>query len=415
MRLGKTLIAVRLCVEWQARRILIVAPLSVIGTWQRELAEEGLSGLVIDGKTPVGATFTVGGFLLVGYERLRLTPELASLPWDVVILDESTRIKNPKARITKLCIRGFRRARHRVILSGLPAPEGPLDYCTQFLFLNGEFCQASNYWQFRMKYFRQGWYDWRPYPKSIPVIREAVQRNAYVLSRTQAGIGSKKVYEVRNVPMNSEQLRLEKSIKQGFELGPDEQTVWSVVCANWLSRVAGGHGSKWKVVNPAKALEVKALLYGELSAESVLVFFRFNRELDLCWKTLGKPKWAARMTGETSPEDRSCIVRAFSSGEVRVILLQVKVGKFGLNLSRASTVIYYSNSYSMEDRHQSEDRIVHPAKTEPLLYIDLVSKGSIDEELLRSLREKRFSSRFFLQRTLSAYLERKGLSNVSVG
>jgi hypothetical protein len=77
------------------------------------------------------------------------------------------------------------------------------------------------------------------------------------------------------------------------------------------------------------------------------------------------------------------------------MLAQVKCGKFGLDWSVASTAIYYSNPYDMEDRAQSEDRIVSATKTEPVLYIDLITKDTIDEEVTEVLRDKNVTARSF--------------------
>jgi SNF2 family DNA or RNA helicase len=78
----------------------------------------------------------------------------------------------------------------------------------------------------------------------------------------------------------------------------------------------------------------------------------------------------------------------------------------GLDFSAASTAIYYSNSLNPEDRLQSEDRIVHPAKREPLLYIDLLTRGSVDEDIHLALQDKGAESKFFLSRVLRNFKER---------
>ena len=92
--------------------------------------------------------------------------------------------------------------------------------------------------------------------------------------------------------------------------------------------------------------------------------------------------------GKRPPEERNLWCQKFSKGEFRVLLVQLKCGKFGLDLSAASTAIYYSNGFSHEDRAQSEDRIEHPRKKEPLLFVDLLTKDSSDAKVLRMLKQK---------------------------
>ncbi len=76
-------------------------------------------------------------------------------------------------------------------------------------------------------------------------------------------------------------------------------------------------------------------------------------------------------------------------------MFDIQCGKFGLDLSAASTAIYYSNGFSHEDRAQSEDRIEHLRKREPLLFVDLVTRGSTDRTVLSLLRQKVSAGKFF--------------------
>jgi SNF2 family DNA or RNA helicase len=109
----------------------------------------------------------------------------------------------------------------------------------------------------------------------------------------------------------------------------------------------------------------------------------------------------AYITGEIDKKDRPTIVKAFQSKMVQVLAMQVKCGRFGLDCSAADTAIYYSNPYDGEDRAQTEDRIVHPNKTKPLLLMDLITQGSIDEDVIRILKRKRVSSRQFMRALIS--------------
>jgi SNF2 family DNA or RNA helicase len=139
----------------------------------------------------------------------------------------------------------------------------------------------------------------------------------------------------------------------------------------------------------------------------VVVWFRYNAELSATLDRLGANKISAEgITGMTKLNRRQEIMDAFRMNQVRVLLLQLKVGKFGLNLSTASTAIYFSNSYDMEDRAQSEERILDPRKTEPLLYIDLLTENSVDEAVYQILREKKVSSKFFMAELIRKWRER---------
>jgi hypothetical protein len=87
--------------------------------------------------------------------------------------------------------------------------------------------------------------------------------------------------------------------------------------------------------------------------------------------------------------------------------MQLKCGKYGLNLSVSSTAIYFGNGFSFEDRAQSVERIAHPSKTDALLTIDLVARDTIDEDILNALRDKRAKSRSFTSRIVENFHKRR--------
>jgi len=449
MRLGKTLVAIRACRKWGVKAVLVLAPLSVLKSWETELKEEGESWISspdsdqLDFESPPDGKIA---WVLVNFERLlagfkacdnpqdqpedksqerrfrRLlarfkrcdyddSPRLAAWSawesqFDTVIVDESTRIKNPKAMITRLVTTAFRGADHRAILSGLPNPEGPLDFVEQFRFLHGRFMRAKTYWSFRARNFEPLDYQWVPKPGVRQGIKAEVGRLSFIMSRKEAGIGSKKIYSRRYIQPTTEQTELFDQVEGEYRLG-EQETKYSLVIHSWLGRIAGGHGEDWNVVSERKGREVVTLLEGELRREPALVLFRFNAELRLVAGMLRRARipfvW---ITGETSPDERHARRLLFQKGRARVALLQIKVCKYGLDFSRASTSIYYSNSFSLDERRQSEDRIIHPMKKDPLLYIDLLTRDSVDESLSEALRIKGADSSWFLRKFFQLERER---------
>jgi len=348
---------------------------------------------------------------VINYEGLLAAPSILALDWGAVVLDESTRIKNPKADITKLLNRGAGCALMRLTLTGCPAPEGPLDYCEQMRFTVGDMMGHKNYWDFRKRWFRPDWtgHGWDPKPGTFEAIKRWVDAHALVLTRKQAGIGSKKVREVRWIEMGSKQRAAYNQCERRWIGESGDKTKWAPVAFTWLSRMAGGFNERGERLPDArKASELINLLKGELSQEQVVVWFRFNAELAECRRRLIKKGvkcyW---MTGATSLEKRRDRVAGFQAGERRVMLCQVKVGKYGLDLSAADTAIYYSNTYSCEDRLQSEDRIVHPKKRATLLYVDLVTKGTVDEDCAEALRGKIADSQAFASKLAIGILKRR--------
>ena len=407
MRLGKTLV----CIRWLAGKagpFLIVAPVEALSGWENELQGERVSRTSI--KMLYGtkkqrldelATTDNQSWCLINYEGLRVIDKAVnSIPWGAVILDESTRIRNPKARTTKYCLSSFNNVRHRAILTGLPDPEGPIDYYCQMSFLHGGFLGCHNYWMFRHKFFKtdaRGW-NWEPKAGSIDQIKREVHGSAFLLSRDKAHIGSKKLYQKRVIDMTPGQIKLYNQVKNEFAY-EDQETKWVITQVMWMARIAGGFNvDGTELISGNKINELVRLIKEDLKHEQVIVWFRFNSEGHRAVEKLSKSGISSEfITGAVNKKHRPDIVKRFQSGQFRVLAMQVKCGRFGLDCSAADTAIYYSNPYDGEDRAQTEDRIVHPKKKKPLLLIDLISRNSIDEDVIRILKDKRQSSRQFMR------------------
>ncbi len=451
MRLGKTRVTIAWANRVGAKRILVVAPLSVLGSWRDELKMVGepTPYTARPPHTPAThAQLIKYKWVLINYESLRTSPGILAFDWDAVVLDESTRIKNPKAQITKVFNGGTitraiprrRRARkpksainprvklkvpkktervrlegchtkYRALLSGLPAPEGPMDYFEQLRFLYGGMCSCRNFWAFRERYFiadAKGWY-FTPRPGTREAIKTELHSKAFVMSRKEAGIGERKVYETRTVELNPALRRIYNKAEREFvvEYGTKvKETNWPMVLNLWLGRMAGGFVDT-DLVSPHKLDELCELVSGELKEEQIVVWCRFNAEIDHIKKRLDALNITNRIIiGKTKDTERDAIRKAFMDGKVRIIVCQIKCAKYGIDLSAADTAIYFSNSYSLEERAQSEDRIVHPAKRVPLLYVDLVAEETVDADVIGALREKHTESKFFLQALVKNFAAR---------
>jgi len=411
MRLGKTKVAIHWAKHHRCGRILVLAPLSVLPGWVEELEKEDVRAtdiFFLEG--PVRDRIALAreideGWALCNYEAIVANPDLLSLPWSAIILDESTRIRNPRAKITRYLLTRTAHIARRAVLSGLPAPEGAVNYYCQMAFLHGQFMDRYNFWSFRDRHFypdTKGWH-WEPKSGTIDAIKKEVNRLGFVMTRKAAGMGERKIYERRYVHMNSDQRQLYIQVMQKFAF-KDIKTQWVVTQYVWAARLAGGFSPDQEhptLISDGKTEEILALLSTELKNEPVVIWFRFNEELHHVASRLDDAGISYRkITGETPNEDRRTYQQFFQEGQVQVMLMQVKCGKFGLNLSRASTAIYYSNDYDLESRAQSEARIVHPMKHEPLLYIDLITRNTVDLSVIDTLKQKGVSARTFMSRLL---------------
>jgi SNF2 family DNA or RNA helicase len=435
MRLGKTLVTIRWVQQLQEKIscCLVIAPLTVLEAWKRELTFENEPYIDLHSVVPsqrdtvlkeeVFSNKTQRVWVLINYESVVRTPLISGVAvrryqiggkrktaysliqgfrWDVVILDESTKIKNVNSKVTQVCCRGFRDTKHRVILTGLPAPENELELFTQFQFLNGTFLGFDNFYRFKTHYYEPSLYNrykWLPKKGTSCKIKEEVHRLAFVLLRSQVNLGSKKIFHRRHVEMSSSQKKMYNSVVKDYAYqlknGQWEETQWAMIATLWLQRLTGGFSPDAKqILNTAKAREIVDLLDNELSQQQVVVWYKFRTELDLTVKVLKENNIScATIDGDVSQQDREKAIREFREGKVRVLLATEKCAKMGIDCSNADCAIYYSNEWSCDDRLQSEDRILHPSKKSPLLFIDLVTKGTIDEEVVERVRYKSFDAK----------------------
>lgn len=416
MRLGKTMVAIRGLLEIIPKdsNVLVVAPIEAIWAWKRELEFEGCSYKVLLGTAeqrklafhePV-RPFGVITWYLINYEGLRtMQAHINWKRWNAIVVDESRRMANPKNVSTKILQSLERRKDQvRLVLSGKPAPESPLEYFEQFKFVKGSFAGTTNYYHFRNSFFRElAPHEWVPYPNRLEKLKDEIHKNSYFLSRKEAGINDTKIKEVRTVtlPINAE--RIYKEIKRDFvsKIGNTQiQTKWIPVQYMWLHQLSGGFLGE-KIVWDGKIKLLERLLDSELRGEPVVVWFKFNAPIYEIAKRLKKHSMrVAKITGEETIRERFVHINEFRSGKIQVLLVQIKCGKTAIDLSTCSTAIYFSNSHSLEERLQSEDRLVNPAKNEPNLYIDLLTERTVEEDILSVLQQKKGDSRFFETSTL---------------
>jgi SNF2 family DNA or RNA helicase len=439
MRLGKTLATIRLLRRWlEKERIgsygmnypfpcLIVAPVTVLEAWEKELKLEGENYIVVHGKsfdkrTDLAINGAFGGtgvtWVLINYESLRETPGLAFLPWYFVALDESTAIKNPKTKISELCTKGFRETKHRAILTGLVAPEGELDLFQQYKFLDGQFMGCNSYWEYRSQYFEVRWNGWQPKLGEKKKIKDYVHKRSFILTRQQANLGSKKIKETRFVKMTQEQALMYETAENNFETtlfnekgkAFEVETDHVIVQRTWCARIAGGCDAKGNFRWFPKVTEIASVLKGELRDQPIIIGFRFNSEIPAMSQSLRKAGVPFEIvTGEDNRDERKRKFDWFRTSQIkgRVVLVQIKVAQFGIDLSVSDTIIFYSILYSTKDMAQFMDRIEHPNKKRALLYLFVATKDTIDEDAVDAVNGKIIDAKLFSSKFKHNFMTRR--------
>jgi rhodanese-related sulfurtransferase len=438
MRLGKVLTTIR---GAQCRNLgpcLILAPKNVLEAWESDLEEEGetfVRAYDLSKAKREAAVLSAFAYqrsrvwVLINYEavvasgepytrnvrgklrRYRQPPDMAFLPWDLVVIDESTKIRIPTAQITKMCLEGFRYAKHRSILSGLPSPESYLDVFCQMCFLYGNFLGFNSYYKFRETLFTLSWKGWMPKPGVKDRIRKELHRLGYVMTRSQAGYKTKKEYERRFISMSSRQRKAYKEVEKDYAItlqsGVVRETSWTVSRRSWMRKLAGGFDPENALINSAKADEVLHI-FKDLHPETRgVVWCHYRHEVDYVYQRLLKAGISATfIKGGMKQSERTARIRMLRDGTVRVVVATAEVAKFGNDYSAADVAVYYSNSEQGETRAQSEDRIISLQKTHPVTIIDLLTRDSVDLDILELVKDKNITAKSLLRRLDDALLKR---------
>lgn len=420
MRMGKCLGAIRWAESrpGDSNRWLISAPLSVCPTWRRELELEGhpvveLLGSQEERERAIMDAGGAPGFYLINHEGLTtregggtVASAYAMAPWDGVILDESTAIRNPRSRLCKVALRHLATAKYRAVLSGLPNPESAEDYVPQLLFTHGEVMGCRNFWEWRARHMQPSGFGWTIKAKSLGLLHQEVHERSFIMTRKQAGMYDEKDREVRYVRAPAAVMKAIASARRDFQVG-DRLTDNALTSLTWRCQLASGvwpHDERLR--HSAKMPALREVI--DEAGVPILVWARFNDELPPVVRLAEQLKLrAAMVTGDVPPRVRSGIVEEFQAGRVDLLAIQSRCLSRGVDLSRARASVVLSNYFDFEIRSQLEDRLIHMNRREPARIIDVVCEGTPDEDIVEALTDKGASAASFNAR-LRRIAGRKG-------
>jgi len=323
----------------------------------------------------------------------------------LMVIDESTTIKNHAARRTKNIMKISNLAKYRRIMTGSPVTKSPLDLFSQVEFLGPWLLEQSNYYAFRARYAIikqrsvgthsfQHVMGYQRLDELTAILREFSTR---VLKADCLDLPDK-LYTKRTVAMTPEQLKAYVEMKRAaitfFEDNP--MTAASVLTQmTRLHQITCGHvKTDDGEVRPLKNNRIKELLQVlQESDGKVIIWAVYRHDIQTIEKEIadeyGKEA-VASYYGDTKDDIRQSIVDSFmdSSSDLRFFVGNPKTGGYGLTLTCSHTVVYYSNDYSLEVRMQSEDRAHRIGQEDKVTYIDLIAEGTIDEKIVKALNSK---------------------------
>jgi len=425
MGTGKTLTAIAIIGAGyklgRLRRILIVAPTSVCNVWPKELAQHANYPYIV--RTLLGTKvqrlkalhdmiqcpYCDLKIAVLNYEsvwRDGIFKALADYDADLIICDESQRIKTHNTAQSKAMHRLGDHARYKLILSGTPIQNEAVDIWSQYRFLDPTVF-GDNFYTFRSRYCVMGGYGQKQivaYKKLDDLICKEYSI-AYRVTKAEALDLPEQTFDNRCILLDKQERNLYNRLcRDSYAELENGETITATTVLTKLLRLQQFTGG-FLAIDNAKKPQIG--IRGKLDALSdilrdyvvegkkkLVVFARFRAEIQgieaLCQKVLGEAGMqAVSLHGDIPKEERGNIVQQFQTDPATMVIVgQIDTMGAGLTLTAADTCVYYSTTWNYATYDQSLSRIHRIGQRNTCHYIHLIAQNTIDEHILEVLAKK---------------------------
>lgn len=323
----------------------------------------------------------------------------------MMAIDESTTIKTHTSARSKNTEKVGHGARYRRILTGSPVTKSPMDLYQQCAFLSDDCLNVSSFYVFQARYcvtverqlnthsFKQvvGY-------RRLDELKEKLDRFAYRVKKEECLDLPDKLYVKREVDLTPEQLKYYNEMKAFAMAQIDGGLVSTVNALTQLMRlhqIVCGHvklDDGTVIELPNKRMD-ELLSVVEETDGKLIIWANYRHDIEAIKLALSKEygmNAVGMYYGDTDMDERKRVLEEFQSpdSEMRFFVGNPSTGGYGLTLTAASTMVYYSNSFDLEKRLQSEDRAHRIGQIKNVTYIDLIAVGTVDEKIVKALRAK---------------------------
>ena len=323
----------------------------------------------------------------------------------MMAIDESTTIKNPDAKRTKNIVGLGKLAKYRRILTGSPVTKSPLDLYKQCEFLQDELLGFGSYYAFRTRYavMKTANFSGRSVQivvgyRNLDELSEKLKAFSYRVLKDECLDLPKKTFMKREVLLTKEQEKAYLQMKRLAVAHMEGKVMTTATVLTQLMRlqqITCGHftaddGTLHEV--PSNRINELLDVLSEVEGK-VVIWAQFQRDVTNIIKALSKEYGDDSYVdyyGLTPQEDRQRNIKKFQDPDspVRFFIGTTQTGGYGITLTAASTMVYYSNGYDLEKRQQSEARIDRIGQTKPMTYIDIICEDTVDTRIVKALRKK---------------------------
>ena len=398
-RTGKTLTSLLGCRKAGAETLIVVAPPSIHLQWQREAQLEGYD-LQIHGKR--GSAGKHG--LIVSYESIWRKGVIQDVSlFDAIIFDESIRMQSWRSKRAEwLHDNIYDLPDIRILLSGAPCPESPLQVMHQLYIAQG----SEFPWDSFFHYLRDHWrydeysYKWKPRKGADVAAKQYMMNHGMAMTQKELGFGNHKFYDFIELKASPIEQKVWNHIMDCEKYTRDGETkdMTPMTRAQFLQAVgAGVNPLEQKVIADTKidgvVQWVQDLIESEPDAQVVIFAKHTGIQKRLVLAFTEAKVDVFHMDGSTPSVTRQHMVDDFHKRKYTAGVIQCRVGEVGLDLSCANYIVYLENTWSGNTRIQSEERCTNINKQTPICVYDvcMVFEGdvSIDREIATAVRGKK--------------------------
>ena len=323
----------------------------------------------------------------------------------MIAVDESTTIKNPTAKRTKSILKLGKQAEYRRILTGSPVTKSPLDLFTQCNFLNEFLLGYDSFYAFRNRYahmiernFGGRRVQLVASYKRLDELSDNIKKFSYRVLKEDCLDLPDKIYTKREVELTEEQSKAYATMKSAaLALLKGKMATAPHVLTQMmrLHQITCGHlknddGTTTTIKNN-RMKELLSLL--EEVEGKVIIWANYIYDIENIVKNISEEYGADSIVqyyGAISSQDRADAIEKFQdpNSNARFFVGNPQTAGYGITLTAASNVIYYSNGYDLEKRLQSEDRAHRIGQTKSVTYVDFIAPKTVDEKIVKALRSK---------------------------
>lgn len=416
MGLGKSLTSIaitgQLFNDKKIERVLVICPTSIIGVWMEEFKKFADFDYCIE--AIIGTTMSkrkdklkllchkIGlKVAIINYEATwRMEKELNIYKPDIIICDESQKIKNPSASQSKTIHRLGVKAKYKIILTGTPVQNSPMDVFSQWKFLDPNIFGLSFY-AFRNHYaVMGGYYNHQILRyKNMDELTSKAHSVAYRITKEEALDLPEQIFLNRYCELESTARKIyDTVVKESYaELMDGKITATNVLTKLMrLSQIAGGHvkddEGRMQVISKSKLNELKDIMEDVIidNKKKLVIFARFIPEIESI-KSLAREMDISYsyIAGEIKTEERSKMCSKFQNdNNIKLFIAQIQTAGLGITLTAADTAVFYSLDFNYANYSQAIARTHRIGQKNTCTYINLIATETVDEKILKALESK---------------------------